>query len=447
MSALTEQLHKEVYPNLDAAAAGFLDDLSPSPKGGRGNRPYYVCTCPECKVPKRAFYYPGSSDVICNREDDCGQRTRIFDLLEKRMSRKDVVEALFRAANIPLPNGGTPTPPSPERAFTTLLRTTLQGLLLADRAAMNYLRSERGFTDDQIRGLDLGYFPSEAVVRTALTQAGANLQLAVAWGVLKSPDWDKPYWPFDGRIVGFWPQPDGSLRLLGRSLTDGTGPKYYFAEGMVKTVPYGWRGGREVIVVEGMMDQLTLRLFGQNTSAIGGVGVTAAQAAFFAEKGVRQVTHITDDNRAGRRGGVQTVQNCEPLGITTYVATLPQGCTDVDALRKAGNDTGIKQVLASAELGGTYLARIALLGLAMGNPAAVAAMQDLVRERVDLTTASRLAFEHHFHRYGLALGDPATEALKLAARLREAGLPDDVVRDRLRAIHGMTLTLTEIERG
>jgi hypothetical protein len=56
MSELSDFLHSEVWPALDAVQSNLLDGLNPSNKG----KSAYSLDCPSCGGKRRAYYYPGA---------------------------------------------------------------------------------------------------------------------------------------------------------------------------------------------------------------------------------------------------------------------------------------------------------------------------------------------------------------------------------------------------
>lgn len=95
-------LNTEVYPNLDAAAAGLLVGLNPV-LGESGK--HYELTCPSCHT-RRAFYYTGSRSLLCNRREKCKFKQSLWDYVQdsKGLSHAETFAALCAAAGKELPS-------------------------------------------------------------------------------------------------------------------------------------------------------------------------------------------------------------------------------------------------------------------------------------------------------------------------------------------------------
>jgi hypothetical protein len=371
----------------------------------------------------------------------------LFDLIQDSTGKSngEVFKMLCDAADEYLEDDRDKgrAPNSPRHVKSSIVNI-LQGFLWKNAEALGYLRS-RSLSDEEIKSLGYGYYPSESAVRKALEVAGVDIPTAEEWMLIQSAK-DKEVrsvWQFAGRIVGFWGQPDGSVRLWGRTLTEGKGPKYYFSPGLDKSQPYGWHGGssRLPIVVEGVFDRDSLRLMGFNSHAIGGAGVNAGQAEFLAAHNVVDLIHMTDGDRAGREGAYRTITNCEPLGITTYIATIPDGCDDVDALRQAGKPEVVEENINRSVLGGEYIAYMALVALYKNGPKAGTAVRDALRIKQSLTPASQIAFEKVFSAYGLTQEDTEGGAIRAALHLHEVGMDKDSITRRLAETYGITITI------
>lgn len=446
MSELTDFLHDSVYPRMDAAESGLLDTFSPN-INGRSSRASYSLTCPNCGRPKRAFYYPGSAFINCNRRDECGEPTHLWNAIQQStgLNNKDLLAQLCQLTGATPPQRQNADLPKGAPALAEIVKRITREALFSTPDALAYLTNERGLTTSQIEQIGIGYYPHDTYLRKALAEAGCDLLVAEEWSILQREEDRKAgkNWPMNGRIVGFWRQKDGSLRLWGRTTAKEGNPKYYFSVGTDKTQPYGWAGGsvRNPIVVEGTMDRDSLTLMGHNSLAIGGAGVNAAQAAFFAERGVREITHMIDGDRAGVRGAVSTMKNCEPLGVMVYVAQVPDGMDDPDKMRQKGQFTQIKAVIDNAIPGGEFLAQQALRAIDEGGPHLGQAIREVMHIHTQLTTANRLAYDRAFLLLGLQPIDPMASALRLAANLAEQGFNESLIARRVSDLYGLELHL------
>ena len=432
---VTEYLRTEVYPNLDAVQCGLLDHLKP-----RKLQRYYVLTCPTCGKPE-AFYYPGSAIVHCNRRNNCSQLTiSLWDILVANgKSKRDVLAALCEGAGVPLPRRSDEDKPAQRdavplgRAFMEVIRECLG----ASQTAQQYLTSQapagRGMTQAEIADARIGYYPSTDIVRDKLKAKGADLKRAEEWGLIG----DSAY-KFSKRIVGYWEQPDGSIRLWGRGfgqslqpyMREGelfTPPKYDFAFGMLKTVPYRFLHASHkglLIAIEGAMDVERMAIHGIPAVGVGGDSVIAAQAAFMSSRGVQALVHVTDGDKAGYQGALKSIRSCEPLGISVYVAIIPPGMDDPDTLIGRDGPAPVLKLIEDAMGAGTFIARDVALATELYGHQAPRAVQRRLELVETLTPASQIEFAKTMKMYGLPVPDRRASALRQAAALLDAGVSE-----------------------
>lgn len=452
MSELSELLHDQVYPRLDAVEADLLTHFDPLPN--KGSRLKYTLTCPECERPRAAFYYPGNTVIHCGRKNNCGAPTRIWNAIQTStgLDNKALLHRLCELTGTELPGQKNTPQTKGAHSLAESIKRITRDALKAHAPAMAYLTNVRRFSLPEIQQMGLGFYPDDPTVRTALLDANEDLGLAEEWGLVQPVEDREQHkrWPPTGRLVGFWKQSNGSLKLWSRDIStpgqdDGL-PKYMFASGLDKTQPYGWNGGsaRSPIVVEGTIDKESLQLMGFNALAIGQAGVNANQATFFCERGVLELLHLTDGDRAGHRGAMDTLRNSEPLGITTFFALVPEGMDDVDTLRANGQQETVEALIANAVNGGEFLANQLIMAIDQRTaPQYARTVREIMTLRARLTPASALVFDNTLLRYGIKPVPPATEALRIAANMLELGLPLDAINKRLTALTGMTLPTTD----
>lgn len=466
MSELRDFLNDRVFSSLDAAEAGLLDGLNPKRRGK-----YYSLDCPACRsdVKGSAFYYPFKfSSIQCNRRNNCTTlRTSIWDIVQsaEKLSNRETLERLCRAAGVAPPSS---TRTAEEKRAISLSRAffdVVRQALMASGAAMEYLRTERHMTEDEINLARIGYYPSESYVRDKLKALGANLKQAEEWGLIGEDEKAKARITrkFGKRIVGYWEQPDGSIRMWGRAFGEsaksyidaGSGEtvtpnKYEFSFGMVKTMPYRFRDcGRKgvLIAVEGMLDSERMVINSIPASGIGGAMVTADQAKYLVSHGVDTVIHLVDGDKAGYEGGLSTISNCEPVGITVYIATIPEDQDDPDNMIGNHGTEPLLQILDNAWSGGAYLARDMVEARKRMGLESTRIVQHHLIQRERLTPASRLAFDRYLRDTGQALPATSALALRLAGELVAAGLEMEAVNRIVKERYGCVVSVTNPEAG
>ena len=427
-------LRSEVYPRLDAAE--LLTDLNPRRRGNS-----YTLDCPVCNRERRAFYYPGSSVVCCNSREHCGARCSIWDAVETCAggTRYEIAQRLCAAAGVSMPGGDTPTV-TPERATMQALQQVLGDELAKSEPAIQYLKERRGLTDDDISSLGLGYYPGPKRVAARVKDAGGDTSLLREWSVL--PPMGDPS-PMSGRIVGYWIQPDGSLRLWGRAISDDRRPKYCFTEGLDKTRPYGYqRSLGPVLAVEGAMDRHALELLGVPACATGGNQVNAAQAAYLAADGVQSLIFLCDSGKAARDGVLRTIQVCEPVGIRTAFAVLHEGDDDVDAMRRAGRYDDVQSLAADAINGGAYLARQVLLHLDDYSEFEAGIVASHFRLRHMMTDESSAMFDRLLSSFGVLPRPREETVMGLASEMLKSGMSQGKINEQLQRRFGVDLMIS-----
>ena len=117
-------------------------------------------------------------------------------------------------------------------------------------------------------------------------------------------------------------------------------PKYLYDvfDGMVRDKLYGVgfiEPGREVILVEGMMDVLRVwQEVKRSVFGILGARLHQEQVDWLKQNGVRKVILHLDGDKPGLMGKVRAIPILRGAGIITYVAGFPQGKNDPAECRR-----------------------------------------------------------------------------------------------------------------
>lgn len=426
-----------VIPQLDAAEAGLLDEFNPKRKTR-----YWVMDCPTCQRVGGAFYYPGHGHVNCSHKKNCGKTVTIWDLVEGKHGgdRKETFRRLCEAAGVAPPAREGEMTDEHRLAVTT--RAALKTALASNAAAGHYLEVKRGYSRDIWDRLDLGFYSSARWMEATLRQKGASVDLARSWEILPNPKYPESL--MADRIVGWWRQPDGGMRLWGRLMGDGSdeNPKYRYSSGMSRTIPYGFRkpGRNTLAVVEGPMDKCALEILGVPACASGGNCIIPAQALYLAEQGVESLVYVIDADKAGEDGAVSTIRNCESLGITCFFATPPQGM-DVDEMYRAGMQADINAMMETAVNAGALLAKQYL----NGGPtrAEFERTRDAWRLRGVLGAYSWATFQRVMRGAGIEVMPVNAEAARLMATLLTEGCRLEDAQEIVARRYGLAITISE----
>lgn len=419
------RLNESVYPQLDAVECGLLDTLEPAPAGG--NKGYYKLRCPRCDQ-RRAFHYPGTASVRCNRRNACGESISLADhIMEQRgVEFAEARRILIEAAGIRTSSGGvenTNRAPSLRQSLIQVLKEQLD----EHPEAQRYLES-RGYHRDLRKKLpQVGYFPHWRTVDSRLRAMDVDPSPLYEWNVLPSQEQlsRDDGWGMDGRVVVLWPAPDDRFFLCGRRISDEAGgPKSLYSPGADLSIPWGWRrNGRGIIwAVEGMFDRLALEAAGFPACGLGLNAVNYNQAAHIAQSMPPELGLVTDSGPAGISGALQTVERVESLGVPLRIASVPIGGDDVDAIRRDNGEGAIGEILEAAVTGGAYVARTLLTALHRRPHSRHEIHRKALYYRALLTTSSRNDLERVFRQYGWSLDEQDGQPLQLLGRLLDAGL-------------------------
>lgn len=348
-----------IYERLDIMTA--LPELEPKRTGLA-----YTLKCPACDK-KRAFIYKGGRVIACNRRNECGYSSTLWDYIEKKDSlttSQETLQALAKLAGYTLPSTlSSDALEALKRSQVQQTRLeTAQGLLTTYLSSDNgkkereYLHN-RGYTDDDIQTMGLGVIPVKSALDAMLADAFVNnvnivntkiSELSVTgYGdthTLSIPLRDKR-----GRLIGW------SVRSI-----SGAEPKYKYSQGIetgseLHNLDQA-RGLKSLVLVEAPIDALI-------STAKGLTGVvacyrdkpTAKQLDDIKALGVTTVTLALDNDEAGQKGTQETLYALAERGIRGYVLRYPKGSKDLDELIKNKGAETAQELIDNPEAGYSYL--------------------------------------------------------------------------------------------
>ncbi|KZN20595.1 MULTISPECIES: hypothetical protein [Pseudomonas] len=429
---ISEFLRERVYPRIDAVERGLLDHFQPNSRlSGAGS---YVLKCPACGE-KEGFYFPGSQYIQCPRKNECGNSTSLWDaMLDAGYLNSEIVKVLCETAGVEPPksdkqsNGRAANPDQPHEvsAGQAIFQAT-QFLAAKHPALLKELQTDRGLTNEQMEAMRLGVYTTPTEVLALLAKRGITREVAIEKGYVEvDPNDASKLTPgLTNRVVGYWPHPDGDVRLWGR-LASGKGEdgqkKYRFASKMKKDIPYlfGQRKRGIAVGIEGTFDAWSFHFAGMWGMALGQASLNTAQAAFLAAKGVTEFAYVTDGDAAGYEGGLITIRNGESVGIVVGIVALGQGMDDADALRKAGKLGQLTEMVANRINAGEYLARMCSYYLSC-TPPDIKGVNQVLRTADCLTPVSAVVWKDFSTSLGISM-DLEREAATSFGNLLIAGL-------------------------
>lgn len=370
--SITDFIKDRVYPQLDAVDRGLLNHLHPKQQSAKG---YYTLECPACKK-DRAFYYPYRSGIQCNRKENCpNPYTSLWDALaETGLSNGDIVKALCESAGVEPPDNRESEPanspnqvggPRPSLSVGKAIIHVTQQLAQSNKHILAEFQKARGYSNEVMAALRLGVFTTNDEVLSLLHSLGVTKEQAREKGVVTFKD-ETPgdVWSgMEGRVIGYWPHPDGDARIWGR-IPSGPGesrsnPKYRFSTNSSKEIPYLFKQRQKsvLVCVEGTLDAWALQLINVWGCAIGQASINGTQAAYLVSQGVTEAAHMVDGDHAGYEGALSSIREAEAVGITLSIIALGRGMDDADAMRTAGREDALHDLIKNRMNAGEYLAR------------------------------------------------------------------------------------------
>lgn len=217
-------------------------------------------------------------------------------------------------------------------------------------ATLNYLKAERGYSDEFIRWAGFG-FVSSSLLRDLreLFQDGTTFP----YGVGSSHTLAIPF-RMGGDIKGFifrTINPDHKPKYLYLFLTKGASQKFYlFGLTGLKLTGDGERD-RDITIVEGQIDALRASFAGlPNVVAAGGVEVSPEALKEAKARGVKRVTLLLDADKAGIENTDKAIGTIQAEGLGCYVASLPSDGAkmDVDLYLRDHTPEDLKKIVDEA---------------------------------------------------------------------------------------------------
>lgn len=325
----------------------LFGDLSKLKHSGTG----LIACCPFHEDKSPSFSISGSKPVW-NCFAGCGSGDWIQYLQKKDgKSIKEAIEFLAYEAGYILENSADSPTLSREIIVSSALETAQQFckyLLFQQEAkhALNYLVN-RGYTEDAIRSMELGFFPHYETIHKHLISHGFTEETIQECGLLTSGLGTThlvtiPYRDRIGRMKGF----------IVRSIDDTIQPKYKFTYGTEKDSLFNLhqaKNNETLIIVEGFLDALYATFLGVK-------GVVALGQVQPSEKQIQNLGNLTntsiilalDDDEAGRKGTERSIQLFSKSSTRIYVIPTFDSHKDPDELlRNHGKELFEKYIKSS----------------------------------------------------------------------------------------------------
>lgn len=188
---------------------------------------------------------------------------------------------------------------------------------------MDYLTTSRGYSNEDIVFMELGYIPSQDQLYSYLKQQGYSESLISEIKLTNNiGESHKLSIPFrtNGRIEGF---------IFRATTSTPIGSKYLNSTGLERSKTFfnikPTKGDKDLIIVEGNLDALICSSRGvDNVVALGGTNISGDQVKDAIRRGAKKFTLCLDNDKAGASAILKAINTILAEGIIRiYVATLP----------------------------------------------------------------------------------------------------------------------------
>lgn len=410
----TRDLLEEIYQGLDRAEA--LADLEPQDKGS-----HYLLICPNCRK-REAYIYKDGTRLFCNRRDKCGFSQSLWDYVQgsRKLTNQETLRELARLAGYRLPELDSETVERIERARVQAnvwegSSGYFQSQLWEEkgRAVREYLKG-RGYTESEIKGMELGLFTSTKDLSAHLKGKGFKEDLAESVvraleNITKAHKLVIPYRDPVGRVKGF----------IVRATEKDVEPKYLYNRDLKRDFPFNLdraRGHSELIVVEGYLDALAVREKAGlgNVIALGDASLSETKLDQALRYGAKAFILALDNDKAGAEGTERALELLRKRDLRGYALMLPDGIKDPDELIKTKGAGAFEELLKNVQSGERWKA------------GRILAKHDIKTDRGrDLALDEALAYED-------GLQDPLESKDFLDKITQGSGIPLELLGHRLR---------------
>ena len=299
----------------------------------------------------------------------CGKGGDWISYLQERqgLDFKEALVLLAQEAGVEI----SPTDQARHQAYTRKadLLEAAQDLFIQDlqapqgRQVREYLLA-RGYTPEEIQGMELGAYTSRQRLRDHLQEAGFSDQEVRESGLLSAGLGETHtlalLWRDQaGRAIGLVGRPPLQEEERKAKGLD----KYHYSAGLQKDQGFtGFstaRGAESVVLVEGILDSLYLNHKGLRppSASLGGTTLSVDQLRALESTGTRELLLALDTDQAGQEATEKIIKSLTVSRLRPYVVALPEGFKDPDELVRAKGLPAFQEALRTAERGSSWLAR------------------------------------------------------------------------------------------
>ena len=221
---------------------------------------------------------------------------------------------------------------------------SLEKINIKNNQVMKYLTEERGYKEEVVKAMGIGYMPNKRELIEYLWKEGLSSEktqeIVKALGCIGYSH--KMVMPFYGKKSEM-------LGLVGRDIKyneDSKFGKYIYSKGLVKSSTIlgieNIGKSKDITIVEGMLDAMNAKVSGiKNVVALGGTGINIKQLELIDKLGIEKINLCLDNDSAGKEASkniaLQLFDRNDELEINKV--SLPKGIKDLDQLiREKGRD-------------------------------------------------------------------------------------------------------------
>lgn len=220
-------------------------------------------------------------------------------------------------------------------------------------SALHYLTKTRGYTEEEIEAMELGFFPFEKLVRIRMRK------------ILKRLGFDKKEFGKTHKIVIPYRDPEGKLKgFVVRRLGGTKKPKYLYTSGLERTTLFNHnvaKGLEHIIVVGGYFDSLISTARGiQGVVAIGDAQLTEKMLEDITRYGAKSITLIPDNNEREFKNTEKSLKLIREKGLNSFVIELPVEYQDLDEFIRMKGKEGFEKLRKHAKDGYKWEAKESL---------------------------------------------------------------------------------------
>ena len=356
MSNITDWLKQELYPSLFDSIDTALPEHKFKLHAGSWRSKTYLDGAPHIDRPDKTVVSKKAPGFIL---ENGGETLSLVDYVMRRDGVEFItaVQILAKVVGLQLPPGDfNPDSYKKYRDQTTLLEdcnryfiNCLDKAVKADEVR-TYLHS-RGYSDEDITAMELGYIPSQEKLFKHLLSKGYSQSLIDEVVKLNKAigDTHKLTLPFrsGGSLKGF------VVRTLNPELKN----KYINSTGLVRSETFfnikPAKGDKDIVIVEGYLDALISEVRGvDNVVGLGGTNLSSDQVKHAIKKGAKSFTLCLDNDNAGTDATQRAIEVILAEGVNrVYIVTLPEikgKKTDPDQLIKERGVEEFKTAIAQA---------------------------------------------------------------------------------------------------